>query len=80
MSGVMTKVAGPLAARAQQGDGVRRVGINEHHLFDHIIDIEGHLLEVGLFRERDDRLRESAFAVAIGGKADIVYCTAYVRL
>ena len=27
---------------------------NEHHLFDHIIDIEGHLLEVGLFRERAD--------------------------
>ena len=27
---------------------------NEHHLFDHIIDIEGHLLDVGLFRERAD--------------------------
>ena len=25
-----------------------------------------------------DGLRESAFAVAIGGKADIAYCTAYV--
>ena len=27
-----------------------------------------------------DRLRMSAFAVAIGGKADIVCCTAYVGL
>src|SRR5512139_3817699 len=26
-----------------------------------------------------DRLRESAFAVAIGGKADMPFCTAYVR-
>jgi hypothetical protein len=26
-----------------------------------------------------DRLRESAFAVAIGGKADVPFCTAYVR-
>src|SRR6476646_4846876 len=26
-----------------------------------------------------DRLRESAFAVAIGCKADMAYCTAYVR-
>jgi hypothetical protein len=27
---------------------------NEHHLFDHIIDIEGHLLDVGPFSERAD--------------------------
>jgi hypothetical protein len=27
-----------------------------------------------------DRLRESAFAVAIGAKADMPFCTAYVRL
>ena len=27
---------------------------NEHHLFDHIIDIEGHPLDVGLVCERAD--------------------------
>ena len=27
-----------------------------------------------------DHLRTSAFAVAIGGKADMAYCTAYVCL
>jgi len=33
------------------------------------------------FREQcgHHRLRESAFAVAIGGKADVPFCTAYVR-
>ena len=29
-------------------------------------------------QSRHDRLRESAFAVAIGGKADIAFCTAFV--
>ena len=28
---------------------------------------------------RAQRLQESAFAVAIGGKADLPFCTAYVR-
>ena len=32
----------------------RFVPENERHLFDHIIDIEGHLLDVGLVRERAD--------------------------
>jgi|RhiMethySRZTD1v2_1073278.scaffolds.fasta_scaffold55032_2 hypothetical protein len=33
------------------------------------------------FRGKADmtRLRESAFAVAIGDKADVPFCTAYVR-
>ena len=30
-------------------------------------------------KSRHDRLRESAFAVAIGGKADMDFCGAYVR-
>jgi hypothetical protein len=39
-------------------------------------------LQMSAFGGKADmtRLRKSAFAVAIGGKADIVYCTAYVRL
>ena len=28
----------------------------------------------------NDRLRKSAFSVAIGAKADTTFCTAYVRL
>ena len=31
-------------------------------------------------KSRHDRLRESAFAVAIGGKADMRACSAHVRL
>jgi|GEM_PF-1348369 hypothetical protein len=30
-------------------------------------------------QSRHDPLRESAFAVAIGGKADMAYCSANVR-
>ena len=36
-------------------------------------------VDTALAQGGHDRLRESDFAVAIGGKADIAYCTAYVR-
>jgi len=32
-----------------------------------------------LAQSRHDHLRESAFAVAIGGKADMAFCAAHVR-
>ena len=41
----------------------------------------GHCTAQVRFRgqSRHGRLREFAFAVAIGGKADVPFCTAYVR-
>jgi hypothetical protein len=69
---------------AVQGLAVRRAfrqGLNEADFFDDQNALAFKLWQCPLLaRSRHDLLRESAFAVAIWGKADIAFCSASVRL